>query len=102
MKLVIIKAVASYHQDILNLLKKAKIDTFTGTEVSGYSNSENSSFGWFPGAKEGVDSNMFFAFTSVEQAENLVAIVKEFNKCEVEKNRDFCLKVAVMPVEQFV
>ncbi len=102
MKLVVIKAVASFHQDILNLLKKAKIDTFTGTEVNGYSNSENSSFSWFPGAKEGIDSNMFFAFTSAEQAKELVAVVEEFNKCEIEKNSEFCLKVAVMPVEQFV
>ncbi len=101
MKLVIIKSVASFHQDIITLLKKAEIETFSGTEINGYSNSENSSFSWFPGTEEGIDSNMFFAFTTAKQAENLVAVVKEFNKCDIE-NKDFCLKVAVLPVEQYV
>ncbi len=101
MKLIVIKAVASFREDIVKLLKKAAIETFSVSEVNGYSNSQQSSLGWFPGEKEGVATNMFFAFTSAEKADELVEAVKSYNKCDVE-NKDFCLKVAVLPVEQYV
>ncbi len=101
MKLIVIKAVASFREDIVKLLKKAAVETFSVSEVNGYSNSQQSSLGWFPGEKEGVATNMFFAFTSAEKADELVEAVKSYNKCDVE-NKDFCLKVAVLPVEQYV
>lgn len=101
MKLVIITAVESFHADILKLLEKAHIDSYSGAEMDGYSNTDSSSFGWFPGAKEGIDSHMFFAFTTAKQAENLINIVKEFNQCSIE-NKNFCIKVAVVPVEQYI
>lgn len=101
MKLVIITAVESFREDILELLKKANIDSYSGVEMDGYSNSASSSFGWFPGAKEGIDSHMFFAITTAERGSELIRIVKEFNQCGIE-NKDFCVKVAVVPVEQYV
>lgn len=101
MKLIIITAVESFREDVLKLLKKAHIDSYSGAEMDGYSNTASSSFGWFPGAKEGIDSHMFFAFTTAEQSENLIKIVKDFNQCSIE-NKDFCVKVAIVPVEQYV
>lgn len=101
MKLIIITAVESFHGDILELLKKAEIASFSGVEMDGYSNTDLSSFGWFPGAKEGIDSHMFFAFTTTKQADKLIGIVKEFNQYSIE-NKDFCIRVAVVPVSQYV
>ncbi|PVX52129.1 hypothetical protein C7377_0429 [Balneicella halophila] len=101
MKLVIITAVASFREDIIKLLKKAKIDSYSGAEMDGYSHSESSSFSWFPGAKEGIDSHMFFAFTTSKQAENLINIVTEFNQCTVE-NKNFCIKVGTVPVDKYI
>lgn len=100
MKLVIITAVESFRQDILQLLKESDIHTYSGTNMDGYNTNPTSTFSWFPGAKEGIDSHMFFAFTESEKIAKLKEIVSNFN-AKLDSN-NFCIKLATIPVDSYL
>lgn len=100
MKLVIITAVESFREDILGLFKKANIHAYSGTNMDGYNTNPTSTFSWFPGAKEGIDSHMFFAFTEKEKVEKLTEIIKDFNT-QLDSDK-FCIRVAVVTVDTYL
>ncbi|MDP4989493.1 MAG: hypothetical protein NWP54_05025, partial [Polaribacter sp.] len=81
MKLVIVTAVEEFHNDILKLFKKAKIENFSESEIDGYKSSNGYlvSPNWFGGTKGGNESNMFFSFTEETQIDALFELIKEFN-----------------------
>jgi hypothetical protein len=65
MKLLIVTAVEQFHTEVLQLLKEAKIESFSGSNIDGYKNIESLMItnSWFPGQSGGTESSMFFSFT---------------------------------------
>lgn len=101
MKLVIVTAVAEYHEAVLDLFKKSGIETFSSSDIDGYK--EKSSLlatqSWFPSMKGGNDSHMYFSFTN---AALISSLLKEIRK----KNADFAaenpIRAIVLPIEEYV
>jgi len=101
MKLVIVTAVEEFHNDILKLFKKAKIENFSESEIDGYKSSNGYlvSPNWFGGTKGGNESNMFFSFTEETQIDALFELIKEFNM-HLETNNP--IRAVVLPIEKSI
>ena len=54
---------------------------------------------WFPSEKGGVESSLFFSFTSVENIDTLFGLIKEFNQ-NLETNNP--IKAVVVPIEKSI
>ena len=101
MKLVIVTAVEEFHNDILKLFKKAKIENFSESEIDGYKSSNGYlvSPNWFGGTKGGNESNMFFSYTEETQIDALFELIKEFNT-HLETNNP--IRAVVLPIEKSI
>jgi len=101
MKLLIVTVVDEFQQDVLQLFKKANIESYSGSDIEGFKNAYsfmmNSS--WFPSEKGGADSNMFFSFTEEEEINDFFKLVKEFNQ-NVETNNP--IHAVVVPIERSI
>ena len=101
MKLLIVTAVAQFRDQVYELFKKANIESFSGSGIDGYKNSQAllKTSSWFPGEVGGVGSHLFFAFTSEEKVDRLLQLVINFNQ---DLETDNPLKMVVLPVEKYV
>lgn len=101
MKLLIVTVVDEFQQDVLQLFKKANIESYSGSDIEGFKNAYsfmmNSS--WFPSEKGGADSNMFFSFTEEEEINDFFKLVKEFNQ-NMETNNP--IHAVVVPIERSI
>jgi hypothetical protein len=101
MKLVIVTVVEEFHKDVINLFKKAGIDSFSESEIDGYKNGSSllMASNWFSAEKGSNESNMFFSFTDEAHIETLFDLVKEFNT-NLETNNP--IKAIVVPIERYI
>jgi hypothetical protein len=101
MKLVIVTSVDEYHNEVLNLFKKANIESFSETDIDGYKSSNGFIFSqnWFGNKKSGNESNMFFSFTELDKIDTLLELIKKFNKI-LETNNP--IKAVVLPIEKYI
>src|SRR5690554_6777934 len=101
MKLLIVTAVGQYEKKVLQLFKKANIESFSGSDIEGYK--DISSFilnaSWFPSQKSGADSSMFFSFTDEEKIDVFFSLVIQFNE-KLETNNP--IHAVVVPIERSV
>jgi len=101
MKLLIVTAVEQFEKELLQLFKKANIESFSGSEIDGYKNASsflmNSS--WFPSEKGGAESSMFFSFTEEENIDSLFNLIKAFNE-NLETNNP--IKAVAVPIEKYI
>jgi hypothetical protein len=101
MKLLIVTVVDEFQQDVLQLFKKANIESYSGSDIEGFKNASsfmvNSS--WFPSEKGGADSSMFFSFTEEQEIDDFFKLVKEFNQ-NMETNNP--IHVVVVPIERSI
>ncbi|MDP2688111.1 MAG: hypothetical protein Q8O62_12870 [Aequorivita sp.] len=99
MKLLIVTVVDQFQKEILQLFKKANIESYSGSDIEGYKNASsfmmNSS--WFPSEKGGADSSMFFSFTEEEQIDAFFTLAIEFNN-NMETNNP--IHAVVVPIER--
>ncbi len=99
MKLLIVTVVDEFQKDVLQLFKKANIESYSGSDIEGYKNA--SSFmmntSWFPSQKSGADSNMFFSFTQDDKIDVFFALVAQFNE-NLETNNP--IHAVVVPIER--
>lgn len=81
MKLVIITALATYREDIKNLLKTSGIVTFSFTEVTGYKDisKENIETNWFGSEVNETESVLFYAFVEDTKIDQLFLSINSFN-----------------------
>lgn len=81
MKLVIITAIQEFENDIKTMLKKAKVKSFTHTDVMGYNDisEESLATNWFANEMNKTDSILFYAFVNKENVDLLFDLVKDFN-----------------------
>lgn len=101
MKLLIVTVVEEYGKEMLQLFKKANIESFSGSEIDGYKNPATvlMSSNWFPSEKAGIESNMFFSFTTDENIEILFGLISSFNT-NLETNNP--IRAVVVPIEKFI
>jgi hypothetical protein len=81
MQLLIITTVREYENHIPLLFQKAGIHAFSSTNINGFKSSEaeNLMANWFSSARNQVESNIFFTFTSPDLIDQLLELIKEFN-----------------------
>jgi hypothetical protein len=101
MKLVIVTAVEEFQKDVLKLFKKAKIESFSSSDIDGYKNAASllMTNSWFPSVKGGNESSLFFSFTEDEKIDSLFSLIKEFNN-NLETNNP--IKAIVVPIEKYI
>ena len=102
MKLLIVTVVEEFEKEILDLFKKANIESFSGSDIDGYKNPTTllRTSSWFPSQKKsGVESTLFFSFTEEENIDSLFSLIKEFN-IDLETNNP--IKAVVVPIEKFI
>ena len=101
MKLLIVTVVEQFQREVLQLFKKAAIESFSESDIEGYKNASsfmmNSS--WFPSEKSGADSSMFFSFTEKSKIDLFFNLVEEFNK-NLETNNP--IHAVVVPIERSI
>ncbi|WP_420321481.1 hypothetical protein [Flagellimonas sp.] len=101
MKLLIVTAVEEFHDQVMQLFKKAKIERFSGSEIDGYKNPESllMTNSWFPSETGGAESSMFFSFTEDDKIDTLFGLIKVFNT-NIETNNP--IKAIVVPIEKYI
>jgi hypothetical protein len=101
MKLVLVTAVEEFQKDVLNIFKKADIESFSSSDIDGYKNAPSllMASNWFSAGKNGNESIMFFSFTDEEKIDNLFQLLEEFNN-NVETNNP--IKAIVVPIEKYI
>ena len=101
MKLIIVTAVEDYHKEVIQLFKKANIESFSESEIDGYKNGNPivMASNWFGNQKAGNESIMVFSFTDDEHIEMLFEYIKIFNS-NLETNNP--LKAIVVPIEKYI
>lgn len=101
MKLVMVTAVEEFQNEVLQLFKKAKIESFSGSEIEGYKNQNDllATSSWFPSVRGASESVMFFSFTEDENIKLLFELIGSFNQ-SVETNNP--IRAVVIPIEQFI
>src|SRR5690606_18152708 len=99
MKLLIVTVVDQFQKEILQLFKKANIESYSGSDIEGYKNA--SSFmmksSWFPSEKGGADSSMYCSFTEDEKIDLFFTLAIQFNK-NMEANNP--IHAVVVPIER--
>ncbi len=101
MKLVIVTAVASFQEEVLQLFKKSNIENFSESSIEGFKNAAPvvMTSSWFAGEKEGTASTLFFSFTSEEKIDTLFKHIEIFNST---LKTDNPIKAVVVPIERFM
>tara|TARA_R110000772_G_scaffold14600_1_gene42121 strand:+ start:307 stop:612 length:306 start_codon:yes stop_codon:yes gene_type:complete len=101
MKLLIVTVVEEFQKDVLQLFKKANIESFSGSDIEGYKNAASFKMNtsWFPSEKGGADSSMYFSFTEEEKIDLFFKLAEEYNK-NLETNNP--LHAIVVPIERSI
>lgn len=97
MKLILITAIEYFQKDVKKILKQAEIEHFSGVEVEGFNTHPSDSFSWFSSREEGIESHMYFSFTTAEKAQKVLDLAKAFN--ETLTKQQSRIRAIVMPIE---
>jgi len=99
MKLLMVTSVEEFHDDILQLFKKAEINNFSESDIGGHKTiaSVVSTSNWFAAGKTGTQSILFFSFTEEKNIDLIFGLLKEYNK-QIETNNP--IKAVVLPIER--
>jgi len=81
MKLLLITAITEFESDIKNMLKNAKVKSFSYKNVVGYNDVSEEAIetNWFASEMNETDSILFYAFVDKENVDLFFEIVKDFN-----------------------
>lgn len=101
MKLLIVTVIDQYEKKVLELFKKAKIESFSGSHIEGYRDvpSFMLNASWFPSEKSGANSTMFFSFTQDDKIDQFFKLVTEFND-NLKSNNP--IHAVVAPIERSI
>ena len=100
MKLVVITAIAEFEKDIKNMLKEAKVKSYSYRDVKGFrdASEENVESNWFGSEMNETDSIVFYAFILQQNLDTLFQEVNQFNK---EQKTISKVHLAVFSVEKY-
>lgn len=101
MKLFIVTCLKEHLNDVSKIFKHANIDVFSTSEIVGHRDGApvNLLEDWFASGNEQFDSLMIFTFTHELNAEQGMALIKNYN--ETNKG-NFHVRAFLMPVEKSI
>ena len=101
MKLFITTCLNDDKEAVYKLYKQANIDVFSSTSLLGFKPHEKNDLlqDWFASGEEHFNSMMVLSFTSDENANSGLKLVKEYNEAS---KQNFLLKAFVLPVESSI
>lgn len=100
MKLLLIIAIDEYSKNIKNILRKAKVRSFTAQPVSGfYNNPENELSNWFAADDIAVDAALFTVLVSPKCEADIYQEILNFNANLEVKSR---VHLAVINLEKSI
>ncbi len=99
MKLLLVTSVEEFHNDIIQMFKESKIESFSESEIGGHKKNSSVlvSTNWFASEKSGTNSIMLFSFTEEDKIDSLFNLLEEFNNNMETKNP---VKAVVIPIER--
>lgn len=101
MKLVMVTVIEEFHNKVLELFKKAEINSFSESDIEGFK--RNSGLvevsNWFSNDNQSVQSLLFFSFTEEHNVQKLFIEIEKFNST-LKTNSP--IKAAVLPIEKFI
>lgn len=99
MKLVIVTSLKEYQKEVASIFDDAGIKVFSVSETKGFKDdhSENLLDHWFSSGKEHFDSLFFFSFTSEENADHTLDLIKAFNEAN---DTNFPIRAFIVPVDK--
>ena len=100
MKLVLITAIAEFEKDVKNMLKEAKVKSYSYKEVKGFrdASEENIESNWFGSEMNETDSVVFYAFILQQNLDTLFEEVTAFNAKQKTISK---VHLAVLSVEKY-
>ena len=100
MKLVVITAIAEFEKDIKNMLKEAKVKSYSYRDVKGFrdASEENVESNWFGSEMNETESIVFYAYVLKENVTILFDLVNKFNTYQESTSQ---VHLAVLAVEQY-
>lgn len=99
MKLLIITCLKEYQQDVADILGKAKVNVFSVSDTTGFKDdhAENLADSWFAAREESFDSLFIFSFTTAENAQDAMTLIKNYN---AGASTAYPVRAFIVPVEQ--
>ena len=99
MKLLIITCLKEYQQDVADILSKAKVKVFSVSETTGFKDdhAENLTDSWFAAKEESFDSLFIFSFTTRENAQMALELIKKYNDSSA---TSYPVRAFIVAVEQ--
>lgn len=99
MKLLVITAIKEFKKDIIQMLKKAEVLSFSFSEVTGYRDSTQDALGsnWFASEMNQNESILYYAFVKRENVDMFFEQVEMFNSNQENFSR---VHVAVLNIEK--
>ncbi len=96
--MIVVTSVGQYKDALLQIFKKAGVERFSGSDISGYREQGDLFMGsWFPSEPGGSPSIMFFSFAQEEKLGELFQLLEEFNR---EKGGHNPIRAVVVPIER--
>ena len=99
MKFLIVTCLKEYQDDVCKIFKQANIHVFSATDVIGFKDNQapNLLAEWFASGDEKFDSLFIFSFTTEENAEHGMSLIKKYNETS---DTDFPVRAFIVPVEK--
>ncbi len=99
MKLLILTAVKEFDKDIIQILKKADVKTFTFKEMKGFKDLSEESIesNWFATEMNINESILFYAFVKKENVDSVFGLINNFNEKQKTSSH---IHLAVLNIEK--
>ncbi len=99
MKLLIITAITAFNEDVIKMLKKTDVKTFSSMEVNGHKNMAEEAIenNWFASEIIETESTLFYAFAKVEKVDVFFDLVTQFNNKQETASK---IHIAVLNIEK--
>lgn len=99
MKLLIVTCLKEFQDDVTKIFKKADIHVFSAMPIIGFRDNQPTDImdSWFASGDENFDSLMLFSFTTAENADRAMELIKNYNK---ESETTFPVRSFIVPVEK--
>jgi hypothetical protein len=99
MKFFVVTCLKEYQDDVCKIFKESSIHVFSATDVIGFKDNQSPNLleAWFASGDEKFDSLFIFSFTSDENAEHGLYLIKKYNE---ESKTNFPVRAFIVPVEK--
>jgi hypothetical protein len=99
MKLFIVTCLKEFQDAVNKIFKQSGIQVFSAAPIIGFRNNQSPDImdSWFAAGDEKMDSLMLFSFTTAENSDHAMELIRKFNS---ENESLFPLRAFIVPVEK--